>query len=485
MAFLNLRFYIFLIALLLLLYNTKKEKNRQNIILVFCVLFYIFNAGKALIVAAFDSAIAFFIARRISKTKNVTLRKLYLFAGVIINILVLCLFKYNDFYINTISLKFGMDESTLSLVMPIGISFYTFKLVGYMVDIYRKDISDAYSIRDVFLYSMFFPQILSGPIEGAKDFLEDLENEHKISFKGLENGASRMMVGLFKKIVVADRIGACVDSVYSAPLAYSSLSVWLCVIGYSIQLYCDFSGYSDMAIGCGNMLGYNCKENFDFPYFSKTFKEFWRRWHISLSSWLTNYVYIPLGGSKKGKIRTYLNIFITMIVSGLWHGSGIVFVIWGFGHACLMVMERIPDDLTAAYENAKYSDKEDLEEDVEDVYSNIIWKIMEAIYTAFVFLVVTLLWVPFRAGTIEKTDMILYKIFTISEGIRYVPIYIIVYGCILFIVSVYMYKKSGGHRNFDYINLRTFKGKLLFAFLFVITVCMAYIGDGAFIYANF
>lgn len=273
-----------------------------------------------------------FIAYAAAKNLNNQYRKVFITIGVAVPLIVLGLFKYFNFFLDSFSNLFRItNPCSLSIILPVGISFYTFQSMSYTIDVYRNRIKAA-EFLDVALYISFFPQLVAGPIVKAQDFLPQLKEERKITLAGLEKGIQIFAMGMFKKIVLADRLSVFVDDVFATPNAFSSLTVILAIISYALQIYFDFSGYSDMAIGSAKCLGYDIQKNFNLPYISKNPTEFWKRWHISLSSWLQEYLYIPLGGNRKGKTRTYINLMLTMLIGGLWHGANWTFVAWGALH---------------------------------------------------------------------------------------------------------------------------------------------------------
>ena len=258
-------------------------------------------------------------------------RKAALVIGVVMPLAVLGIFKYYDFFVDSLCALFGMHRTgTFRIVIAVGVSFYTFQSLSYTIDVSRGKLEAERDFVHTALYIAFFPQLVAGPIVKAGEFLPQLRQERNISLANLEPGLQIIAFGFFKKVVIADNIAPFIDAVHSAPSAYSALTLLLAAYAYFIQLYCDFSGYSDIAVGCAKCLGYDLTRNFDIPLISPNVNEFWRRWHISLSTWLTEYLYFPLGGSKKGEARTYLNIMINMTVCGLWHGPAWKYVIWGF-----------------------------------------------------------------------------------------------------------------------------------------------------------
>ena len=259
---------------------------------------------------------------------------------------VLGFFKYYGFFLSSLqdalfAIGWQRDLPFLQIILPVGISFFTFQAISYVVDVYRKDISARRNPIDVLLYISLFPQLVAGPIVRAADFLPQLERKSSLTQTAVFFGLTLCVVGLFKKMIIANYLAVdLVDPIFLDPTSYSSLMLMLSIYGYAIQIYCDFSGYSDIAIGTAALLGFQFKKNFDQPYRANSLQDFWRRWHISLSGWLRDYLYIPLGGSKFGAWKTYRNLFLTMFLGGLWHGAAWTFIIWGSLHGGWLAMER-------------------------------------------------------------------------------------------------------------------------------------------------
>lgn len=262
------------------------------------------------------------------------LRKACLAASFIINLGVLIYFKYMNFLIdniNRISLKLGLNINMcgLDILLPVGISFYTFQALGYTVDVYRGEVAAEKNVLRYALFVSFFPQLVAGPIERTANLMGQLKEKHKLTYDNFRVGIWWMLWGYFMKLVVADRVAIIVDTIYENPQDYTGIYIVFATILFGIQIYCDFNGYTMIARGSAKIMGVNLMQNFDAPYLSQTVAEFWRRWHISLSSWFKDYLYIPLGGNRKGKIRKYINLLIVFLVSGLWHGAAWGYVIWG------------------------------------------------------------------------------------------------------------------------------------------------------------
>lgn len=271
------------------------------------------------------------------KLKRKTLMLLIVFG----NLAVLAYYKYTNFFINNINTLIDQKWETVDLILPIGISFFVFEAISYAIDLYRKQMEPARSTLDFCFYITFFPKLVAGPIIRAKDFLPQMYDRLRLSKKQAGEAIFLIMIGLIKKAIISDYISVnFVERVFESPLNYSPFETLMAVYGYALQIYCDFSGYSDMAIGLALLMGFTIPPNFNTPYKSKSVTEFWRRWHISLSSWLRDYLYISLGGNRKGKIRTYINLFITMVIGGFWHGASWTFVLWGTLHGAFLALER-------------------------------------------------------------------------------------------------------------------------------------------------
>lgn len=327
------------------IYYLMPVKSRWIVLLVSGVIFYtsvnpwmLFLLGGS-ILGSYAAAIA------ISNAAGTKKAKAEFAVSVTALAAVLCLFKYFNFFIQSMSnflgkIGLGSEPLVLKLVMPLGISYYTFKIISYLADVYKGKMDAERHFGYYALYVSFFPQIVSGPIERAEHFLPQIKNIVAFDEQLFVCGMEKIILGLFKKLVIADRLEGFVTEVFYNPLSYPGLASAMAMFFYSVQIYCDFSGYSDIVIGMAEMLGIRTKENFHCPYFSKNIQEFWRRWHISLSSWLRDYVYIPLGGGRAGAMRKKRNIIITFLVSGIWHGSGWNFLVWGGLHGLWNAFSR-------------------------------------------------------------------------------------------------------------------------------------------------
>lgn len=285
------------------------------------------------------------VARKIGAADNPQARRNWLLVSLIVNLSVLGFFKYANFFADSAVGFFSwmglpVNSVTLNVLLPAGISFYTFQTLSYSIDVYRGQLEPRKSLLDIATFISFFPQLVAGPIVRAADFLPQLDSARSFRQVNVRTCLILFMVGFFKKACLSDNLAPLVDRYFSAPQSYDALSSWIAVLSYTVQIYCDFSGYSDMAIACAGLLGYQLCLNFNFPYFASSITDFWRRWHISLSTWLKDYLYIPLGGNRGGKWFTYRNLMLTMLLGGLWHGAAWTFVGWGALHGIALVAHK-------------------------------------------------------------------------------------------------------------------------------------------------
>lgn len=319
-------------AVILMIYYILPLRFRWGVLLGASILFYASADWKMLFLIGGSIAVSYYAGLKIQQSEEAVQKRRWMTGCILLLVLILMIFKYFGFFADAVAKMIGSSSGVFKLVMPLGISYYTFKIISYLVDIYKEKIDAEKHFGYYALYVSFFPQILCGPIERADHFIPQLKYGCKYEEKLAVEGLERIIIGLFKKLVIADRLALYVGTVFDAPTAYPGLASIMAVGFYSIQIYCDFSGYSDLAIGMAQMLGIRTRENFRYPYFSRSIKEFWTRWHISLSSWLRDYIYIPLGGNRKGKLRKQLNTLAVFLVSGIWHGSSMSFVFWGALH---------------------------------------------------------------------------------------------------------------------------------------------------------
>lgn len=332
---------LFLLFYLIYILTYKHNRFRTIYVLIFSLFFYYKAGGMYFILLILSSVGNYFLSELLHKSKQQKKRKIILASIVTLNLGLLGYYKYTNFLIDNINAVFNGNIPFQNIILPIGISFYLFQAISYAIDLYRKEIEPAKNLLDFSFYLCFFPQLVAGPIVRAKEFLPQMYGKLKLTKEEMGTAIFMIMIGLIKKAVISDYISSnFVDRVFDAPQAFTSIENFLATYGYAIQIYCDFSGYSDMAIGLALLMGFKLPLNFRTPYQSQSVTEFWKRWHISLSSWLRDYLYISMGGNRKGKIRTYVNLFLTMLIGGLWHGASWKFVVWGGLHGLILAVER-------------------------------------------------------------------------------------------------------------------------------------------------
>ena len=405
MLFNSLDFLIFF-PIVVLVYFIIPRKIRYIWLLVASYYFYMcWNAEYALLIGI-STLITYISGLFLWKLKKTWLRKMVVALSFISNLGILVFYKYFDFILENINVVLSKVDGQLvsnpfDIILPVGISFYTFQALSYTMDVYRGDVEAEKNPLRYGLFVSFFPQLVAGPIERSKNLLNQVKKIEEIklwNYNRVANGLVQMIWGLFQKMVIADRISIFVDSVYNNLHAVGTTETIFAAIGFSIQIYCDFAAYSTIAIGAARVMGFELMENFDTPYFAKSIKEFWRRWHISLSSWFRDYLYIPMGGNRKGKCRKYLNLMVTFLVSGLWHGASWNYVIWGGLHGVYQVLSEIFAPIRKKI--------------------NSILKVNEGVFSykfgqiLFTFSLTTLTWVFFRAKTLDEAIYFFERMFT-------------------------------------------------------------------------
>lgn len=394
MQFNSVHFMVFF-PIVVGLYFIMPRKWRSLWLLLASYYFYMSWNVKYATLILFSTAATYAGALFLEKVDSQAKKKWILTATLVINLLILAVFKYADFLLDSISeglvlIGFGSFEARLNLLLPVGISFYTFQALGYIIDVYRGDIKAERSFLRYALFVSFFPQLVAGPIERSKNLLKQVQDIPKFNLWNLEqvsSGAILMVWGFFLKMVIADRIGILVDYVFYNYTAYGSVELILAAMGFALQIYCDFGSYSIIAMGAARIMGFTLMENFNTPYFALSIKDFWARWHISLSSWFRDYLYIPLGGNRKGNLRKNVNKMIVFLLSGLWHGASWNFVVWGGIHGAYQVVS----DVTAPVRK-KWLKKWNIK---TECFS---YKLLQAIIT---FVLVDFAWVFFRADSLR------------------------------------------------------------------------------------
>lgn len=335
--------FLWLFAAFILFYLLLQRRTTARLMFVtlFSYYFYYKSSGAYFFLLAIVTVSDFFIARLMARATVQWQRKMWVAASLAINLGLLCYFKYTNFLCDFFASLTGGTFTAMDIFLPVGISFFTFQSLSYTIDVYRKEITPLTNLLDYAFYVSFFPQLVAGPIVRARDFIPQIRRPLFVSREMFGRGIFLIVSGLFKKAVISDYISInFVERIFDNPTLYSGVENLMGVYGYALQIYCDFSGYSDMAIGIALLLGFHFNINFDSPYKSASITEFWRRWHISLSSWLKDYLYISLGGNRKGKIRTYMNLLITMLLGGLWHGASVSFILWGALHGIALAVHK-------------------------------------------------------------------------------------------------------------------------------------------------
>ena len=385
----------------------KYKKTETNIDLWWLFLmslwFYGYTNPIYLILLLLSIGVNYFVSVKINAGRDIgktSVAKAWMISGVVFNVALLLYFKYFDFFVSNLNLAFGTDWTLKNLILPLGISFFTFKQIAYVVDCYRMEEQVCYTWIEYATYVAFFPQLISGPIGLHYEFVPKMRETalKKINFANMNQGLYAIAMGLAKKGLIADNLSKIVAVGFNDVKYPSVSSTWLIMLAYTLQIYFDFSGYSDVALGIEKMLNLEPVVNFNSPYKAKSVSEFWTRWHMSLTRFFTRYVYIPLGGSRKGKIRTYLNTMIVFCLSGLWHGANWTFILWGFLHGLIMTIEKIVKDIWKAVVKVK----------IENKLLLFVGRTIGFIYT---FLFVNLAWILFRVENLEQAKQFVRGLF--------------------------------------------------------------------------
>lgn len=474
MEFTSSRFAIFFVIVYFLLWLIKLIFGKKNsfsiiykIFLLFASYLFVFFVDWRFTICVFALTVVtyFFAVRQNKKT---------LVVGIAIAIAQLVVFKYFNFFVGSFVVLLGSCFTTLNIIVPMGVSFYTFSAISYMIDIYRGKYEAEKDFINLALYMSFFPKLTMGPIVRADKFLTQLKDKPSIDWERFEVGIQIVVVGFFKKMVLADNLNIFVNDVFGAPVAFTSGTVLLATIAYSLQIYFDFSGYSDIAIGLSKMMGFDFDRNFNLPYLSLNPTEFWKRWHISLSSWLQEYLYYSLGGNRKGKIRTYINLFLTMLIGGLWHGANWTFIIWGGINGFSLVVHKL---------FMNWKEKQLGRKDA----GGIVWKIISGILT---FLFVNFSWIFFRAESLLNAINVIKQIFYTGAGIKQPytwTFFALAIALGEIIIAICRKGNNNGRieQEYPFLDLSNVWQLAMFFALIGITIIMAYVGNTVFIYGNF
>ncbi len=459
----------------LLIYYLLPKKFRNGFLLLVSLIFYTWGEKELVILIISSTLIDFFSGLIINKGR----KKIGLLISIVFNLSILFYFKYSNFvFTNFIEVLNFFNVSMVSatkfanVALPLGISFYTFQTMSYTIDVYRGKVKANKNFINFATYVTLFPQLIAGPIIKYKDIEKDLV-DRKTSVNLFSEGVERFIIGLGKKMIIANNCALLADGIFSLPPnELSSLAAWLGVIAYSFQIYFDFSGYSDMAIGLGKMFGFNFLENFNYPYISKSIREFWQRWHISLTNWFREYLYFSLGGNRKGKIRTYLNLLIVFFITGLWHGASWTFIFWGLFHGFFIVIERIG-------------------------FAKVLQKLPAFLSRLYLILIVMFSWVIFRSDTLTDAFMYVKAMFNFNKASNqdflwfYLSKEVIFVLIIAFVLSTPIFKNMN---NFIYsLNVNSLKHKYLvslkiISLILIFILCFVYIATDSynpFIYFRF
>ncbi|MBL4653211.1 MAG: MBOAT family protein, partial [Flavobacteriales bacterium] len=408
MLFNSIEFLLFFVAILFF-YYALPHKYRWVLLLGGSYFFYGYWKASYLLLIMSSTILDFFIGQQIFLSSSKSVKKLLLYLSLATNLSVLILFKYFDFFITNISVllsqaNINCELYPLELILPIGISFYTFQTLSYSIDIYNGKIKQPEKHLGKFaLFVSFFPQLVAGPIERASHLLPQFHKKQHFDYEQIKKGLTLMLWGFFKKIVIADRLAIFVNEIYGTPTEYHGLTLVTATIFFAFQINCDFSGYSDIAIGAARTMGFDLMKNFRTPYFSASISEFWSRWHISLSTWFRDYVYIPLGGNRTVKWKWYYNLILTFLISGFWHGANWTFIIWGLLHGTLLVIQNFKFLLINSNNN-----------------------FIKMIKIANTFTLVCIGWIYFRANSLSDANYIVGEVFDVMQyKINQLSLYIV------------------------------------------------------------
>lgn len=405
MLFNSFQFAVFL-PIVFIIYWSIPHKYRWVLLLISSYYFYMSWNVKYVFLILFTTVVSYSCALLLESTDNVLRKKEYMVLTLVVSLGILFFFKYFNFLSESICdfvkvFSIPIHPVTLNLMLPVGISFYTFQTLSYVIDVYRGEVKAEHHLGKYAAFISFFPQLVAGPIERTSNLLPQITKEHFFNYEDASYGLKLMAWGFYKKIVIADTLALYVDPVYGNLRMYKGLALIMSTVLFTIQIYCDFSGYSDIAIGTAKLFGINLMKNFNSPYFSASIKEFWSRWHISLSTWFRDYVYIPLGGNRCKKLRNYINLIVTFLLSGLWHGANWTYVMWGAIHGIAQVIEKV---LTG---NKKYH---------RETYS---FKWLLSVIGVFVFCNVG--WVFFRASSLQEAVYVFqYALEGIASPVAYI-----------------------------------------------------------------
>ncbi len=434
MLFNTLQFAIFFF-IVYLLYLVLSHKWQNRMLLIASCIFYGAWNWKFLFLLFLTIGVDYFIGLKIHETEKIRKRKILLAASIFINLGILGVFKYYNFFAENLQALinlwgFSFHLRFLKVILPIGISFYTFQSMSYVIDIYRRNLKPAKNILDFALFVTYFPQLVAGPIERAIHLLPQVLSPRKLDLDKFYQGCYLIFWGLFQKVFVADNLAKIVDATFAGTPPYQGTNILLSIYAFAFQIFCDFAGYSNIARGLGKCMGFDIMINFNLPYFATNPREFWQRWHISLSTWLRDYLYIPLGGNRKGALVTCRNLFLTMFLGGLWHGAAWTYVIWGAYHGILLIIYKALGPFLK----------------IVPIPENRFWKKAWFLArVAFFFHLTCLGWLIFRARSLKQlNDMLTSLLFNFRSvfGLGNIGIKLIFFVWILLVIQVYQFAKN-------------------------------------------
>jgi len=469
MIFTSIDFIVFYAILMLMLFFFRADAARQYILLLASYIFYgWWNPVFVLLILA-SSLQGWYLGILIDRSRDEKKKSLYLFISLTISLGMLAYYKYADFIVQNVFTAIGLEwHYQLDITLPVGISFFTFQTMSYGIDLKRGKISVCKSLPQFMLFVAFFPQLVAGPIVRASEFLPQLLKRIDINRENIILGIQIFIGGAIQKVLFADNLSKFVDPIFADPELFSSSTLWLGIIAYSVQIFCDFSGYSLMAIGIAKTLGFSLPKNFDMPYVARSITEFWRRWHITLSFWLRDYLYIPLGGNRKGTVRTYVNLMITMVLGGLWHGASWNFVIWGVLHGSALAIHKLWMAVTGHWNDG--------------IRQHLVYRVT-AWSVTLLFLLLT--WIPFRSPDFSQTTLYLKGLLGNDSGVEWinptVVIILVMVACwhMLYIFRIPHYVK------FPVLNVNTVYSQIVIGGSLLALAMFAPINTSPFIYFQF
>lgn len=430
MSFNSLEFAVFLPVVFILYWLVGRNNKRfQNVLIVISsYVFYAWWDWRFLSLIVLSTLVDYGVGIGLAQYQKDIHRKRLLWLSLIVNLGLLMVFKYFNFFLGSLNHAFSVfgcpvERWAIHIILPVGISFYTFQTLSYSIDVYKRKLTPTRDFMAFAAFVCFFPQLVAGPIERARRLLPQFSKPRTLKFIHVQYGFLRILVGLFKKVVIADRLAIAVNTVYNDPAKYGGIHYMVATIFFAFQIYCDFSGYSDIAIGTARLFDVKLMENFRMPYLSTSIRQFWRRWHVSLSTWLRDYVYIPLGGNRVGRSRFYFNLFFVFLISGLWHGAKWTFIFWGAIHGFLMIAEYF---ITIKLKCRTFSQK---------------WSVLSTIST---FLIIGVTWIFFRANSFSDAIYIFTHLFDFSRPLRIMGKYLgmpvwMMAGSLLLIIILVLY----------------------------------------------